>query len=126
MQTNPCGPQAESSPHLTCIKVWPPLPTDTTNILYLGTPVVDWSNPMNADIHGHEVMNLIHQADPPLNRATLREAVLQRWGDAVRFRTCAAEGMNLDGLLQFLSERGKVVEADGVLRTDIGQMCEDG
>jgi hypothetical protein len=34
--------------------------------------------------------------------------------------------MSLEQLLSFLVSRGKVVEVDRVLRTDIGLMCEHG
>jgi len=32
--------------------------------------------------------------------------------------------MNLDEILIFLQQRGKVVEADGVLRANIAEMCD--
>ena len=79
---------------------------------------------MSQSIHGHEIMKMVHEADPPLTVAGLRDAVIERFGADAEFHACAGGGMTLDDLLQFLADRGKVVEADGVLRTDIGLMCE--
>lgn len=79
---------------------------------------------MTEQVHGHEVMKMIHQAAPPLTRDGLREAIRDRYGDAVEFHACVAEGMSLDQLLSFLASRGKVIEVDHALRTDIGLMCE--
>jgi probable metal-binding protein len=78
---------------------------------------------MAASIHGHEVMKLVHEADPPLDRDRLRQAINYRYGPDARFHACVAQDMSLDDLLAFLAGRGKVVEADGVLRTDIDLMC---
>ncbi len=81
---------------------------------------------MGPSIHGHEVMKLIHESDPPLSRDELHRVVAERWGPQRQFHACVADRMTLDGLLRFLAARGKVVEADGVLRTDLGLMCEHG
>ena len=79
---------------------------------------------MSESIHGHEVMEMILLADPPLSREDLEREVTSRFGEAPRFHTCSAQNMTLDELLQFLGGRGKVVEIDGVLGTSRGQICE--
>ena len=78
----------------------------------------------NGTIHGHEIMRLIHGADRPMTRADLEREVAARFGPEARFHTCAREHMTLAELLEFLQHRGKVVEVDGYLRTDIGMMCD--
>ncbi len=78
---------------------------------------------MSQSIHGHEIMRMIHEADPPLSREALQQAVTEQFGADAQFHACAGGGMSLDGILQFLASRGKVVETEGQLRTDIGQMC---
>jgi len=75
-------------------------------------------------IHGHEVMQLIHESTQPLTRAELTSRVKKRFGPNALFHTCADQAMTLDRLLEFLRHRGKVVEIDGRLRTDIGLMCD--
>lgn len=79
---------------------------------------------MITQVHGHEIMKMVHEADPALTRAALAERVRERFGETVEFHACAGGGMSLDGILAFLAQRGKVVEIDGTLRTDIGLMCD--
>jgi probable metal-binding protein len=78
---------------------------------------------MSESIHGHEVMEMILAANPPLSRGQLEQVVKDRFGDAPRFHTCSAHNMTLDELLEFLHVRGKVVEAKGVLGTSRSQIC---
>jgi probable metal-binding protein len=79
---------------------------------------------MSESIHGHEVMEMILMAEPPLSHEQLKQEVRSRFGEAPRFHTCSAQNMTLDELLQFLGERGKVVEIDGVFGTSRGQICD--
>ena len=78
---------------------------------------------VHKSIHGHEVMRLIAAADPPLTRAGLEREVAQQFGAAVQFHACAGHDLTLSQLLEFLSDRGKVVDRDGQLRTDLDQIC---
>jgi len=77
----------------------------------------------NNSIHGHEVMRLIATADPPLTHSELAGQVAERFGADTGFHACAGDNMTLGQLLSFLSERGKVVERAGQLRTDLDQIC---
>ncbi|NOX53456.1 MAG: YecH family protein [Planctomycetes bacterium] len=78
----------------------------------------------NGSIHGHEIMRMIHAAETPMTRADLEREVTARFGPDARFHACAGQNMTLAELLEFLRHRGKVVEVDGYLRTDIGMMCD--
>ena len=80
---------------------------------------------MDNSIHGHEILRLIHESDPPLTRQEFNRVVADKLGNDARFHTCSGSDMNLDQLLEFLAERGKVFEVDGTLRTDIRLMCDD-
>ncbi len=77
-------------------------------------------------IHGHEIIHLIHGAQPPLTRSGLDAEVRARFGPGARFHTCSAQAMTLDQLLLFLIARGKVVEIDGQLRAEMAEVCENG
>jgi len=79
---------------------------------------------MSESIHGHEIMEMILTAKPPYSREGLEAEVSSRFGESPRFHTCSAQNMTLDELLQFLGSRGKVVEAEGVLGTSRGQICD--
>lgn len=78
------------------------------------------------DIHGHEVLRLVHHASPPLTRAALQAEVTRLWGTGVRFHTCSSDGMSLGELLDFLMARGKIVDRDGALAVEMGEVCDDG
>lgn len=78
------------------------------------------------NIHGHEILRLVHAARPALTRAALHEEARRRFGADARFCTCSMQGMTLAELVEFLTARGKLVEADGTLRAEVGQMCADG
>jgi probable metal-binding protein len=81
---------------------------------------------MGESIHGHEVMRLIHEAKPALSRFALKAAVERRFGRDATFHVCEGGGMTLDELLLLLKQRGKIVEAAGVLRVDMSQVCDEG
>lgn len=75
-------------------------------------------------LHGHIVMRMIIDADPPHTRDSLGLAVDDAFGPEVRFHTCSAEQMDLDQLLAFLAERGKVDWRDGCLVSDPALVCD--
>lgn len=68
-----------------------------------------------AQIHGHEIIDLVSKQPDGLNLAQLTETVAKQFGGMPRFYTCSSEGMTLDELLAFLDERGKVrLQGDSV------------
>lgn len=75
------------------------------------------------EIHGHEILHLVADAQPPFTRQTLRQEAATRFGEAARYCTCSAFGMTLDELLAFLMARGKIVEHSGHLVTDVSKIC---
>jgi probable metal-binding protein len=76
-------------------------------------------------VHGHEILRLLHEAKPPLTRPRLAQEVQRRFGANARFCTCSADSMTLDELITFLAARGKLVERNSCLIADISQMCGD-
>jgi len=79
----------------------------------------------NAEIHGHEILMMVHEADAALTREDLRRLAAERFGADARYRTCAGGGMTIDGLIEFLLARGKLIERKGRICADISQMCDD-
>ena len=57
-------------------------------------------------------------------RATLRDAILERFGSETRFFTCSAEDMTADQLIDFLAQRGKFIEEDGGFNTAPDKICQ--
>lgn len=78
------------------------------------------------NIHGHEVLRLIGDAEVPFTRKSVVEHALRVWGANARFCTCSSSDMGIDDLLDFLMSRGKVVVSDqGTLSIDRGEICGD-
>ena len=75
-------------------------------------------------VHGHEVMQMIHDAKSPLTQKQLQAQIEAVYGADPKFFACAIADADFEGILTFLKARGKVVEVDGKLGTDIGQMCK--
>ncbi len=75
------------------------------------------------NIHGHEVLRLVHEAAIPPTRAEIETELTRRYGAEARFCTCSAADMTRDELLGFLLSRGKLVEHQGRLATDPSRIC---
>ena len=75
------------------------------------------------EIHGHEVMQFMIASGNSFTRESLREAIIGKFGAEARFHTCSSEGMDADGIIQFLEERGKFVAVDGGFTTDPSKIC---
>ena len=85
----------------------------------------DWED-MNTteNIHGHAVLDLL--AETALTRVQLDAELTRRYGVDVRFCTCSVQGMTRDELVGFLLQKGKIVEANGLLTTDLSRVCNHG
>ncbi|MFY9329202.1 MAG: YecH family metal-binding protein [Georgfuchsia sp.] len=80
---------------------------------------------MSEQIHGHEVMHMMMEDGRAYTKATLRSAIVERFGVEARFFTCSAADMTAEELIDFLMSRGKfLAEGDG-FRTEAGRMCQD-
>ncbi len=75
------------------------------------------------NVHGHEILHLVHESSQPFTRDGLRAEVLRLYGPAARFCTCSTSAMSFDELLVFLLLRGKLVERGGLIAADISQLC---
>lgn len=75
------------------------------------------------NVHGHEVLRLVHEAATPPTRAELATELTRRYGPEARFRTCSAADMTSEEILSFLLTRGKLVEHQGRLATDPARIC---
>lgn len=74
---------------------------------------------MTHSIHGHEVMQLMHNRGASLTRDELCQLIADTFGLNARFHTCSSEGLDAAQLIAFLESKGKLVEKeDGALRLD--------
>lgn len=64
---------------------------------------------MKEQIHGHEVLHMMEGHS--YTEASLKQAIIDKFGADQLFYTCCAEGLTVDGLIQFLKDRGKFMPA---------------
>jgi len=62
---------------------------------------------MEAQIHGHDVLDFMIASGVTYTRNTLVQAMHTQFGPEACYRTCAADGMNASQLIEFLAARGK-------------------
>jgi len=76
-------------------------------------------------IHGHEIMHLITDFGP-IPRLSLQAKVEEIYGIGATFHTCSANEMNIDTLLTFLLERGKIQQGpNGLTMHGDAHICEN-
>ncbi|WP_421233439.1 YecH family metal-binding protein [Aeromonas jandaei] len=81
---------------------------------------------MSQSVHGHEVMEMMLEQDGQFTRASLRQAMAQRFGADARFHTCSASEMDAEALIDFLAARGKFIEAGEGFQTRADKICNHG
>lgn len=81
---------------------------------------------MSQSVHGHEVMEMMLEQDGQFTRASLKQAMAQRFGADARFHTCSASEMDAEALIDFLAARGKFIEAGEGFQTRADKLCNHG
>jgi probable metal-binding protein len=81
---------------------------------------------MSESIHGHEVIGMMVESGTTYTEATLRNAIVERFGAEARFHTCSATNLSSEGLIEFLAAKGKFAPVDGGFVFGQGQACSDG
>lgn len=59
------------------------------------------------------------------SEATLKEAILAKFGPQARFHTCSTDGLNADELIKFLTAKGKFKPLNEGFTVDLKSVCED-
>ena len=78
---------------------------------------------MSNSIHGHEVMHMMLESGQSYTRASLRQAIHERFGKEARFYTCSASDLDADALISFLEARGKFVDMGTGFGTAADRLC---
>ncbi len=63
-------------------------------------------------LHAHEVLHMMEGNS--YTELSLREAIIQKFGEQQRFFTCSANNMDVDTLIEFLKRKGKFIPANGI------------
>lgn len=72
-------------------------------------------------LHAHEVLHMMEGNS--YSELSLKEAIIERFGESQRFYACSAENMNIDELIEFLKRKGKFMPADDGFTVDITKVC---
>lgn len=81
---------------------------------------------MSNSIHGHAVMEMMLEQGLSYSRASLKQAIDQRFGTDARFHTCSASELDSSGLIDFLAAKGKFIEAGDGFQTHADKICQHG
>lgn len=72
-------------------------------------------------LHAHEVLHMMEGNS--YSEASLKEAIIRKFGAEQRFYTCSAEDMDADVLIEFLKMKGKFMPAEAGFTVDISKVC---
>ena len=78
---------------------------------------------MSDKIHGHDVMRMMLDNGESYTKDTLRDAIIDSFGEETRFYTCSAENMTASELVEFLANRGKFIEMGAGFTTTPEKIC---
>ena len=80
---------------------------------------------MGANVHGHVILEHIIEVGGTISLTDL-EAFAASHGSDATYYTCSASSMNFDGLMQFLTSRGKVRLEGDTVTVFPEKMCQHG
>lgn len=72
-------------------------------------------------LHAHEIFHMMEGNS--YTELSLREAIIQKFGEQQRFFTCSANNMDVDTLIEFLKRKGKFIPANGGFTVDMTKVC---
>jgi probable metal-binding protein len=75
------------------------------------------------EIHAHEVLKMIAESETGYTRASLIEAIREKFGPDARFATCGGGGLTAEDLVTFIDERGKLAGPADALQLAPGEEC---
>ena len=72
-------------------------------------------------LHAREVLHMMEGNS--YSEASLREAIIQQFGEQQHFYACSAEDMDVDTLIEFLKKKGKFMPVENGFTVDISKVC---
>ena len=72
-------------------------------------------------LHAHEVLHMMEGNS--YTEASLRAAIVEKFGEHQRFYTCSADNMDTDELIVFLKQKGKFMPVENGFTVDITKVC---
>jgi len=75
-------------------------------------------------IHGHLLLEMLLDGHKDYTRESLKLDIERRFGSEAMFHACAAKNLNFEGMLNYLFQRGKIFDNQGVLKTKQSLICD--
>jgi len=79
---------------------------------------------MSKNIHGHEVIAMIANADPLIKESELLKTIEREFPDTV-FHTCSKENLTPKELIDFLEMANKLYFVNGFAKIRTENVCEN-
>ena len=78
-------------------------------------------NYLMEQLHAHEVLHMMEGNS--YTEASLKEAIVEKFGKDQLFYACSAENMNVDALIEFLKQKGKFMPLNDGYTVDVTKVC---
>lgn len=78
---------------------------------------------MAQTVHAHQVLDILDQQKEPMTLDALRTQVGNTFGNDVVFANCHDDHFNFEQLLDFMTQRQKIVLANGTIRLNRANVC---
>lgn len=72
-------------------------------------------------LHAHEVLHMMEGNE--YTEASLKEAIIRKFGKDQRFYACSADNMDVDQLIEFLKKKGKFMPVGEHFTVDVTKVC---
>ena len=72
-------------------------------------------------LHAHNVLQMMEGHS--YTEASLRRAIIDKFGADTRFYTCSADNLDADQLISFLKAKGKFMPAEDGFTVDKSKVC---
>ncbi|MBC2593037.1 YecH family protein [Ruficoccus amylovorans] len=82
------------------------------------------STPLQEEIHGHAVLQMMSESDRTFSRQSLIEAIRNTFGEQARFYICSGGGMDAEELVDTLIAKGKFQGPADAFQFNPQAMCD--
>ncbi|MFV0419544.1 MAG: YecH family metal-binding protein [Dysgonomonas sp.] len=72
-------------------------------------------------IHAHEVLHMMEGNS--YTESSLRESIIEQFGEDQRFYACSSDDMDADDLIEFLKRKGKFMPLNDGFTVDKSKVC---
>lgn len=79
---------------------------------------------MENQIHGHDVLDFMLASGRSFTRASLANALVDKFGAGARYCTCSADNMTAGELVAFLAARGKFRGSESGFTVATENVCQ--